>query len=107
MTSMKMPATVLGITVALALIGVQSSVAQPGSGFENRGERQSEGFPGYRAYPSRQYQRNPTSGQLARHQTLEACEGRAQSQVPGVCDTCVQQRYLIYSSCMYSYGQRP
>src|SRR5262249_40455746 len=103
MMNMKIPAIVLGATVALALIGAQYSVAQPGSGFETRGVLQSEGYSGYGGYPPRRYQRNPTSRQLARHQALETCEAQAQSQVPGVCDSCVQQRYLIYSSCMYSY----
>jgi hypothetical protein len=39
MTITKILATSLGVTLTLALIGLQSSVAQPGSGFENRGER--------------------------------------------------------------------
>jgi len=105
MESTKILATALGATVALALIGLQSSVAQPGSAFETRGILQSEGYTG--CPQPRRAQWSPPSGQLVRHRAIEACMAQAQSQVPGACNSCVQQRYLIYSSCMYSYRQRP
>ena len=102
MKRMKTLATALGITVAMTLIGAQSSVAQPGSGFENRGERQSEGITGYS--PPRAYQR-PVSAN--RDQIVRACVAQAQSQARGQNYEVQQQRYFIYSNCMTSRGQRP
>jgi hypothetical protein len=97
-------AITLGVPLALASIGLQSSVAQPGSGFETRGNYQSEGLSGQR---TQRTQTSRTSVSVARHQAIEYCVERAQSQVPSTGDSAVQQRSLIYSSCMTSYGQRP
>jgi hypothetical protein len=97
-------AITLGVPLGLALIGPQSSVAQPGSGYETRGNLQSEGLSGQRTQRT-QTSRTPIS--VARHQAVEYCVERAQSQVPFASDSAVQQRSLIYASCMTSYGQRP
>ena len=40
MAGTKTLATALGVTVALALGGIQSSAAQPGAGFQNQGIRE-------------------------------------------------------------------
>src|SRR5438270_1158831 len=48
MASTKTLATALGVTVALALSELQSSVAQPGAGFQNQGIRENLGYPALR-----------------------------------------------------------
>jgi hypothetical protein len=101
MTSMKILATAVGVTLLVALLGLQSSVAQPGSGFENRGERYSEGD------YYRQTRRNPTSVSATRQQALQTCVARAQRQAPGDTHEGQRQRGGIYLSCMHSMGQRP
>ena len=88
MTTIKTLATACGVTLALALIGVQSSVAQPGSEFENRGERQSEGFSG-------RTQQNPTSVSPSRQQAVETCTAQAQSESPGTSSEAQRQRGLL------------
>jgi hypothetical protein len=45
MVSTRILAAALGVTVALALSAVQSSVAQPGARFQNQGLRESLGYP--------------------------------------------------------------
>jgi hypothetical protein len=90
MTGMKVLATALGVTLALASIGFQPSIAQPGSGFENRGEGQSEGSSG-------RTQQNPTSGSPSRQQAVETCSAQAQSQSPGTSSEAQRQRGLLYA----------
>jgi hypothetical protein len=101
MTNMKVLATVLGASVALTLIELQPSVAQPGSGFENRGERYSEGD------YYRRTGRNPTSVSASRQQAVETCSAQARSQSPGSSRGAQRQRGFLYASCMNSKGQRP
>jgi hypothetical protein len=95
MTNMKIRATALGVTLALALIGAQSSVAQPGSGFENRDYAQSRS------------QQNPGSISQTRQQAIQTCVAQAQRQAPGDTHEGQRQRGGIYLSCMHSKGQRP
>ncbi|HEY7297400.1 MAG TPA: hypothetical protein VH684_05620 [Xanthobacteraceae bacterium] len=105
MTGMKTLAIALGVTLALEFIGLQSSVAQPGSGFENRGERSSEGITGHSARTGSQ--QNPASGQANRDKIVRGCTAQAQSQARGNNYEAQQQRYFIYVNCMTSRGQRP
>ena len=89
MTSMKILATTVGVTVALTLIGLQPSVAQARSG-EN-----PKGTPGG----------TPTSGTLNREQAVRTCmaqarQGRGKAVVP-------REHHLLYSACMTSKGLRP
>jgi hypothetical protein len=102
MTSTKTLAISLAVIVALTMIGLQPSAAQPGANFENRGELQSEGF----SQPP-QFNQSPTSGQLGRHQAIEACVAQSQQEAPGVNNETLQRRYLIYSSCMANRGLQP
>ena len=103
MTSMKLLATAVSVAAALACIGSQSSVAQPGSGFENRGYAQSQGYPGYST--SGRSQQNPGISQ-ARQQAIQTCTAQAQRQAPGDTHEGQRQRGGIYLSCMQSKGQR-
>src|ERR1700745_1237980 len=48
MASTKTLATALGVTLALALSGVQSSIAQPGARFQSQGVRENLGYPALR-----------------------------------------------------------
>ena len=94
MTSMKLLATAVSVAAALACIGSQSLVAQPGSGFENRGYAQSRS------------QQNQGISQ-ARQQAIQTCTAQAQRQAPGDTHEGQRQRGGIYLSCMQSMGQRP